>query len=176
MSNYKRFFLDGFKYVFITIVTYNRQRILIDNIDLLRKSFNYAKTKLNFSIFAAVILQDHLHLILKLENEKDFPKIIFLIKNYFSRHITTNLQLPTSQLKRREKGIWQRRYWDHIIRNEKDLNIHLDYIHYNPYKHYNIAPKDWKYSSFNKFIKEGYYEPDWFNFEDKNGINNKDFE
>ena len=67
--------------------------------------------------------------------------------------------------KRKEAGVWQRRFYDHIIRNQDDFNKHADYIHYNSYKHYQIPPKDWKYSSFKKFVKLGYYNIDWCNFE-----------
>lgn len=63
-----------------------------------------------------------------------------------------------------------------IIITEEDLNKHIDYIHYNPMKHYNVAPKDWKYSSFNKFVQNGYYEQHWCNFEDKYNINELDYE
>ena len=176
MSNYKRLFINGHNYVFLTVATYNRQNILIDNIDLLRQSFAYAKSKVKFNIYACVVLKDHFHCILNLENEKEYPEIIRLIKYYFSCHVTTNLKLSESKIKKGEKGIWQRRYWEHIIRNEKDLNTHLDYIHFNPYKHYKIAPKDWNYSSFQKFVKKDYYEINWLNLEDKNNINDKNFE
>ena len=176
MSNYKRLFISGYKYVFITVVTYNRQNILIDNIELLRNSFKYAKSKINFCIYACIILDNHFHCILNIENEKEYPEIIRLIKYYFSTHINLKFQLTASKIKKGEKGVWQRRYWEHIIRNEKDLNMHLDYIHFNSYKHYNIAPKDWVYSSFRKFVKLDYYDINWLNQEDKNSIKDKNFE
>ena len=72
--------------------------------------------------------------------------------------------------------IWQRRFWEHTIRDENDLYKHLDYIHYNSVKHYGIAPRDWNCSSFNKFVKMGYYEKDWCNLEDKYKINEMDCE
>ena len=187
MSNYKRFYNDNYKYVFFTIVTYNRKSILIDNIDILRLSFKYVLTKYKFEIFAISVLNNHFHLILKLENNKEYSEIIRLLKYYFSTHITieqrrvgkTNVCPPSlsdSKIKKREKGIWQRRYWEHTIRNESDLNIHLDYIHFNSYKHYKIKPQDWQYSTFNKFVKLGLYEPNWCNFGDKNNINELDYE
>lgn len=77
---------------------------------------------------------------------------------------------------RKEAGVWQRRFYDHIIRNEEDFNKQIDYIHYNSYKHYQIAPKDWEYSSFEKYVEKGFYELDWCNFEDKNNIKDFDFE
>ena len=85
-------------------------------------------------------------------------------------------ELTPSEQKRGEKGVWQRRYYDHIIRDENDFNRHLDYIHYNSVKHYNISPKDWEYSSFHKFVKNEYYDEDWCNYGDKNKINNMELE
>ena len=80
------------------------------------------------------------------------------------------------QLLRREKGIWQRKYYDHIIRDDIDFNKHLDYIHYNSVKHLNISPKDWQFSSFKKIVKQGFYQEDWCNFDDKNCALNMDLE
>ena len=93
-----------------------------------------------------------------------------MFKYYFSIHLDTLCKISKSKTQKREKGIWQRRYWEHTIRDEKDLNKHLDYIHYNSYKHYEIKPQDWSYSSFNKFVEKGFYEPDWCNFNDINNI------
>lgn len=176
MSNYKRFYNDNYKYVFFTIVTYNRKPLLIENIELLRNSFKYALQKYSFEIFACNILKDHIHIILKLNDNKDYSEIIRLIKYYFSIHINKISQPTESKVQKREKGIWQRRYWEHTIRNEKDLNRHLDYIHYNSYKHYKIEPQNWKYSSFNKFVKLKYYESTWCNFNDINKITELNFE
>ena len=176
MSNYIRFYNNKYNYVFFTIVTYNRIPILIENIDTLRNSFKYALSKYKFEIVACSILYDHLHLILKLEKAKDYSEIIRLVKYYFSRKVNINAELSKSKINKREKGIWQRRFWEHTIRNEQDLNIHLDYIHYNSYKHYKIAPKEWRYSSFDKFVENKFYDINWCNFEDKNKISNLDFE
>ena len=84
--------------------------------------------------------------------------------------------MSESAINRKEKGIWQRRYWEHTIRDENDLHKHIDYIHYNSMKHYNIIPKDWKYSSFKKFAKLGLYDEDWCNYKDENEIKNLDLE
>lgn len=178
MSNYKRLFLNDYKYVFITVVTYNRIPILVDNIDLLKQSIKNAHLKYNFSIVAISVMPDHLHLIIKLANINDYPKIIYSIKYYFSRHVKIqDLHLTESKIKKGEKGIWQRRYWEHTIRDENDLYKHLDYIHYNPIKHKLVSSlKDYKYSTFEKFVKLGFYEKDWCNIEDKNKINDLDFE
>ena len=128
--DYKRTFIQN-SAVFITIVTYKRRNILIDNISTLRQSFQYAKTKYKFDIVAIVVLPNHIHLIIKPETITDYPKIIGQIKKYF----TKTSKLTYTSNKKRESNIWQRRYWEHSIIDEKDLNRHIDYIHYNPVKH-----------------------------------------
>jgi len=179
MSNYKRYFKNFINPVFVTFVTYNRRKILIPNIEILRNSFKYAKSKYNFEIVAITVLKEHCHTIIYANNSSDIPQIIRTIKFNFSVNVPEEYickDLSESAIRRGEKGIWQRRYYDHIIRNENDLYRHIDYIHYNPAKHYQIAPKDWEYSSFKKFVLNGYYEKDWCNFEDKNNINELDYE
>lgn len=173
MSNFKRYYEDK-NIVFITIVTYNRLPILIDNIELIRTSFKQIKFK--FKIIAGIVLPDHLHMLIQTENAVDYPKIISAFKAYFSKLMPQNNNQTQQQLDRREKGIWQRRYYDHIIRDENDFEKHLDYIHYNSVKHLMISPKLWNYSSFKKFVDNGFYSEDWCNFEDKNGILNMDLE
>ena len=87
-----------------------------------------------------------------------------------------NEELSLSAQKRGEKGIWQRRYYEHIIRDKDNLYKHIDYIHYNSIKHYKILPKNWEYSSFKNFVKNNYYDENWCNFNDKNDINFMDLE
>ena len=179
MSNYRRYFNGCNNPVFITFVTHKRREILLSNVQLLRDSIEQAILKFNFKIIAISILKEHCHLILATENSNDIPNIIRAIKYHFSTNIDNSFvceNLSESAIKRGEKGIWQRRYYDHIIRNEEDLHKHIDYIHYNPMKHYNIAPKDWEYSSFKKFVQNRYYDIDWCNFEDKYQINSMERE
>ena len=179
MSDYRRYFYKN-NYVFLTVVTYNRKPILIKNIEILRNSFKYAKQKFDFNIVACVIMEDHFHLLISTDFPHDIPKIIKTIKINFTLNISeyyvNNNDLSDSRIKRGEKGIWQRRYYDHIIRDDKDLYRHIDYIHYNSVKHNNISPKDWKYSTFMKFVKNGNYEIDWCNFGDKYNINSMNLE
>lgn len=173
MSNFKRYYQDK-NIVFITAVTYNRYPILVDNIDLLRNSLKTVKYPYN--IIAGIILPDHLHMLFQTDNATDYSKIISSFKANFSRQLPKNFNQTQKQLNRNEKGIWQRKYYDHIIRDEKDFNKHLDYIHYNSFKHYQISPKDWKFSSFKKFVNYGYYDINWCNFDDKNDILNMSLE
>ncbi len=161
MSNYTRLFIDN-SYIFLTIVTYDRKPILIENIELLRESIHRTQEKYKFKIFAGVVLPDHIHIILKFDNIKEYPNVIFAIKYHFSRNINTIEDLTQSKINKGEKGIWQRRYWEHTIRDEKDLKTHLDYIHYNPVKHNLVRNvKDWKFSSFHKFVEKGNYDLKW---------------
>ena len=172
-------------YIFITVVTYNRQPILIDNIEILKAAFHKTILKYDYELFAVVILPDHFHIIIRPKQAEDFSKIVGSIKKYF----TYNLNLKNSdgaskrralqnesRNKRKESNIWQRRFYDHIIRDDEDLFKHVDYIHYNPVKHKNISPKDWEYSSFKKFVKDKWYEENWYNFGDKHNIENIDLE
>lgn len=179
MGTFRRYFNNEQMYVFITFVTYKRKEILIQNIDLLKESLKYAMTKFSFGIFAIVVMKEHCHLIISTNKSKEVPQIIKSIKYYFSSHIPSKYisnDISESAKKRNEKGIWQRRYYDHIIRDEKDLYRHVDYIHFNPMKHYNITPKDWEYSSFQKFIKNHWYEENWCNFNNEYKIDSLDLE
>ena len=170
--NYKRVFIQN-SCIFITVVTFKRKNILIENIEHLRQAFNRVKTKYNFDIVAIVINPNHFHMIIKPENVSEYPKIIGLIKKTF----TQISGLKTEQNANREADVWQRRYWEHSIIDEKDLNKHIDYIHYNPVKHgYVKSPKEWKYSSFMKFVQTGFYEENWCNFDDINLINTLNYE
>jgi len=179
MSNYRRYFYEN-NYVFLTIVTYNRRPLLIKNIEILRNSFKYTKQKFNFDIVACIIMEDHFHLLISTDFPQDIPKIIKMIKINFTMNIPkyyiNNENLSDSRIRRGEKGIWQRRYYDHIIRDDEDLYRHIDYIHYNSVKHNNIAPKDWEYSTFNHFVKKGNYELDWCNYKDKHNIKSMNLE
>jgi len=142
MSNYRRVYVKGGTY-FFTVVTHERKPFLCNTqaITRLRSAFRYAMKKYPFHIKGIVILPDHLHCIWKLpDNDADFSKRWNLIKRYFSIGMNGNLN------HRREKNIWQRRFWEHLIRDEDDFNRCLDYIHYNPVKHgYVNDPSHWPY-------------------------------
>lgn len=141
------------------MITDKRKPILIDNIELLRKSFKRAKEIYNFELFGCVILPDHIHLLLRPENIEDYPKIIRAIKYNFSHGFNDGgIAIPPYA----KKQIWQNRYWEHTIKNDEDLYKHLDYIHYNPVKHGHVKNvKDWEFSSFFKFVEMKNYDLDW---------------
>lgn len=163
---YRRMKITGGTY-FFTVVTYNRQQYLCEpeNSNLLRNAFRYIMNQHPFKIDAIVILPDHLHSIWTLpDGDNNFSTRWRLIKSYFSRQYSSEYQVEASlsRRKKQEKAIWQRRFWEHQIRDEKDLINHVEYIHYNPVKHGLVkAPKDWQYSSFHQYVKEGIYEFEW---------------
>ena len=156
MANYKRVYLDGYSY-FITMVTQGRNPILIDNIALLRDSFRRSKQRYDYQIDTVVILPDHLHMIITPDNPEEYSKIIAHIKRSFvygldaSLKSKAKLHLSTSGCKRKLSGIWQKRFYEHTIRDEKDWLEKVHYIQHNAVKHaYVDTWEDWKYSSFAK--------------------------
>ena len=168
MPEYRRVKLKGSTY-FFTLVTYQRQRIFSspEPISLLTDSINRIKTYHPFIIEAYCILPDHIHFIWTLpEDDNNYSMRISQIKrrftNEYSKRFEISIEKNESRQKRKESTIWQRRFWEHWIRDENDLNRHIDYIHYNPVKHGLVnSVKEWKHSSFFDFVEMGYYDPDW---------------
>ncbi len=110
--------------------------LLITHIELLREAFRVTQQHHPFIIDACVILPEHLHCIWRLpEGDNDFSNRWRLIKTYFSKNIARNERISNSRKRKKERGIWQCRYWEHLIKDEKDVQNHVDYIHYNPVKH-----------------------------------------
>lgn len=140
-----------------------KRTLLVDFVDVLREVTQGVKSRHPFEIDAMVVLPDHLHTIWTLpEGDADFPKRWALIKAGFSRQIKSNERRSLSRQKKGERGIWQRRYWEHLIRNERDFNNHVDYIHYNPVKHGYVAkPVDWQHSSIHRYIKKNGTNNNW---------------
>jgi len=150
MAQYKRFFLSGYSY-YLTIVTHRRNPILIDNIELLRESFRESKRYFRYSIDAIVVLPDHIHMIITPQIADEYPRIVKSIKYYFSRHYKSEKELEqsTSRYRRKYRPIWQKRFYEHTIRDEKDYLRCAEYIQINPIKHQYVKNiKDWQYSSF----------------------------
>jgi putative transposase len=136
---------------------------LIRHIDRLRSAYTSAQKRYPFKTIAICILPDHLHAIWSLPpDDADFPLRWNLIKGGFSRGLPASADRTESKISRREKGIWQRRYWEHAIRDDADLARHVDYIHFNPVKHgYVSKVRDWPHSSFHRFVAKGILPPDW---------------
>jgi putative transposase len=136
--------------------------LLVKEIDRLRRIYGRVQERRPFVTRAICILPDHMHAIWSLPpDDYDFSMRWNLIKSGFSRGLPAAGRSMSKVLKR-EKGIWQRRYWEHTIRNERDLARHVDYIHYNPVKH-GLVPRicDWPYSSFHRYVKQGDIAADW---------------
>ncbi|MCB4755379.1 MAG: transposase [Sulfurovum sp.] len=147
MAKYKRLFLVGHSY-YITMVTHKRNPLLVDNIGLLRESFRESKRYFAYSIDAIVIMPDHIHMIITPEYVMDYPKIIKAIKYNFSRHFNVEEEQSYSRYKRKLKPIWQKRYYEHTIRDEKDYLRCLEYMENNPLKHgYVDNGEVWEYMS-----------------------------
>ena len=164
VSNYIRYHINGATY-FLTLNVEDRinNKILTDNVALLRKAFRSVKRKHAFRIDAIVILPDHIHLLITLpKSSSDFTNIIRTFKAYVSKHLPVTESISDVRKLRNERGIWQRRFWEHTIRDQQDFNNHMDYIHWNPVKHgYVSSVKEWPYSSFHKCVEKGIYDINW---------------
>lgn len=160
---YRRAKIMGGTYFFTVNLAERHRTLLVDHIDLLRAVIHDVKTRHPFHIEAMVILPDHLHALWTLpEGDDDYPTRWALIKAGFSRHLPRGERRNPSRLAKGERGIWQRRYWEHLIRDETDHARHVDYIHYNPVKHgYVRYVKDWPHSSFHHYVRLGLLPADW---------------
>ena len=160
---YRRADITGGTYFFTINLADRKSRLLVDEIDKLRDSINKVKKSHPFVLDAMVVLPDHLHLLMTLPyGDSDFPTRIRLIKSHFSRQIPKTENIKISRISKQERGIWQRRYWEHLIRDEIDFERHVDYIHYNPVKHgYVEQAARWEYSTIHKYIEKGLLSPDW---------------
>ena len=168
MPNYRRLYIPGGIY-FFTIVTYCRRPLFKngDNIELLRSAVAKVQTKKSFKIVAAVVLPDHMHFLWQLpRDDSNYSQRISRVKVLFTRAYKSknqsSLEISASRYRHRESDVWQRRFWEHSIRDEADLQNHLDYIHYNPVKHKLVScPHLWEYSSFSHWVNRGRYASSW---------------
>ena len=164
MRTYIRAKLTGGVYFFtVNLAERSNNDLLISNIELLREAFRLAKQHHPFIIEACVILPEHLHCIWRLpEGDHDFSTRWRLIKTHFAKNMALNERISNSRKRKKERGIWQRRFWEHLIKDEEDYKNHLDYIHYNPVKHgYVQRAIDWLYSSFHLWLERDVYPRDW---------------
>lgn len=164
MRTYTRVRIPGGWYFFtVTLARRHGNDLLVQHIPELREAFRQTRCDHPFQMDAIIVLPDHLHCLWRLPlADDDFPTRWRLIKARFSSRLPAGEQTSPSRQRKGERGIWQRRYWEHVIRDEKDFRHHLDYIHYNPVKHgYVKAAKDWPYSSFHRWVERGVYTVDW---------------
>jgi putative transposase len=168
MPNYRRDRQAGATW-FFTVVTYQRQKFLCDERvrDSLRSVIQRVRSARPFNILGWVLLPDHFHCIWSLpEGDADYSTRIALIKRAITiehKHWLTKRAVGYESRKRhRESTVWQRRFWEHRIRDDRDLRAHLDYIHYNPVKHgLCLIPQAWPYSTLHRYQSLGMYTANW---------------
>ena len=168
MTQYRRSHFQGGTY-FFTVVTYNRLPIFLDEDcrKILHNAWMTVQAKHPFQTDAVCLLPNHIHCIWALpEMDSNYSVRWKEIKRLFTRHYLEQVGpgniRNASHLKQGEAAIWQRRFWEHSILDDEDLNRHRDYIHYNPVKHGLVTrAADWPWSSFQRFVRMGYYEANW---------------
>ncbi|MDX1916318.1 MAG: transposase [Methylophilus sp.] len=163
MPDYRRNRVPGGTYFFTVNLLERRGKLLTENIDLLRAVVIHTQKNIPFHIDAWVVLPDHMHCVWTLPiNDDDYPARWKAIKTAFSRALPKNERRSSVRMAKGERGIWQRRYWEHTIRSDKDYAAHIDYVHINPVKHGLVNQvKDWPYSTFHKLVDQGVYAEDW---------------
>ncbi len=155
--------VPGGTYFFTVNLADRSSSLLVERIDALRASVRDVMRTRPFSSVAWVVLPDHMHAIWTLpDGDADYATRWMRIKQGFCERVPQSGHIPASRQKRKERGIWQRRYWEHLIRDEDDLRNHIDYIHFNPVKHGLVTQvADWPHSSFHRFVREGVLPVDW---------------
>jgi putative transposase len=164
MPDYRRAWHPGGTYFFtVNLLQRHDNDLLIRHIEALRESVRWVKSRHPFVIHAWVILPEHLHCVMELPpDDADYAVRWRLIKMGFSKSIPPKERRSEVRQKRGERGIWQRRYWEHLIRDEADYRAHMDYVHINPVKHGCVSRvSDWPYSTFHHLVEQGVYPPDW---------------
>jgi putative transposase len=164
MRTYIRNRVPGGLYFFtVNLARRAENMLLIEHIDHLRNAYQLTCRERPFETVAAVVLPEHLHVIWRLpEGDDDYSTRWRLLKGRFSHAIAPHETRHQSRLRKGERGIWQRRYWEHTIRDEVDLHAHIDYIHHNPVKHgWCKAPTEWEFSTLHRHIDQGRLPADW---------------
>ncbi len=168
MADYRRNFVPGGTY-FFTVVAAGRRPILTTELGraCLHEAVDAVLTMFPFKLVATVLLPDHLHAVWTLPAGDDrYPLRWQRIKELFTRRYVSQggQELPRSKSRRhkKERGVWQRRYWEHTVRDEDELKKCVDYVHWNPRKHRLVQRvRDWPWSTFHRFVAQGEYDVDW---------------
>ena len=171
MPNYRRAFVPGGCWFFTVNLLERSQTLLIDHVDELRGAFDRTKVKYPFEIDAIVILPDHMHAIWSLPpDDADFSTRWRLIRTQFAKALPKRERRSAVRQKRNERGIWQRRFWEHLIRDDNDHARHVEYCYFNPVKH-GLAQRvrDWPHSSFHRDVRRGFFPLDWAGDMDASG-------
>ena len=164
MPDYRRAWRPGGTY-FFTVNALQRQGndLFVRHIDSLRDVLRDVRRRHPFAIHGWVVLPDHMHCVIEFpQGDSNFALRWRLIKAGFSKRLPANEWRSAVRHARGERGIWQRRYWEHLIRDETDFNAHMDYLHFNPVKHGHVTQVvDWPYSTFHRLVEMGVYPRDW---------------
>jgi putative transposase len=168
MSDYRRWFVPGGTY-FFTLVTERRASVFSSAAGrrLLGDAMRQCFVRYPVRVIATVLLPDHLHTLWTLPaGDQRYSFRWQWIKREFTRGwlaLGGREQARTSaRVTERRRGVWQRRFWEHTIRDETDMEAHFDYIHYNPVKHGLVPrPRDWPWSTFHRWVRAGHYSIDW---------------
>ena len=157
MPRYRRDLTEGGLYFFTVVLADRKSNLLTKYINEFRESYLETQNHYPFETIAICVLPDHFHVLMKLpDNDSNYSRRIQSIKRNFSYRIYNKNK------KDKRIPIWQKRFWEHLIRDDEDLSNHWDYIYYNPVKHGHVSNvKDWKYSSFHRDVKRGIYPEDW---------------
>lgn len=163
MVTYRRNRLPGGSYFFTVTLLDRSSCLLTEHIEDLREAFRSVHRERPFTIDAMVVLPDHLHCIWRLPpGDTDYSLRWREIKARFSRQVPADERRTQGRENQNERSIWQRRFWEHTLRDDRDRERHIDYIHYNPVKHGHVSRVvDWPYSSFHRFVRAGVYPLDW---------------
>jgi putative transposase len=163
MPDYRRNRIEGGTYFFTVALADRRSDLLVREVAALRASATRARALHPFTIDAWTVLPDHLHAVWTLpEGDADFSTRWTLIKRGFSSRLAKGESRSASRVAKAERRIWQRRFWEHTIRNKADFVRHVDYVHFNPVKHGFVSNAcDWPYSSFGRAVARGDYPADW---------------
>jgi REP-associated tyrosine transposase len=163
MPNYRRVFVPGGYWFFTANLLDRRTSLLTDQIDALRDAIRRTRHRYPFQIDAFVVLPDHLHSVWTLPpDDMDFSTRWRLIKSHFAKSIPKTEALSPVRRARGERGIWQRRFWEHLIRDEQDFESHVEYCYINPVKHGHVTRVwDWPFLSFHRDVREGIFPQDW---------------
>jgi putative transposase len=162
MVGYRRNRVAGGKFFFTLTLADRRSTVLVDHIDALRAAFRETRRERPFTIDAIVVLPDHLHVVFALpDGDADFPGRWRRIKGHFSSRLLGE-GVDIKRYSNGELALWQRRYWEHTIRDDAEFARHVDYIHYNPVKHGLVKRVcDWPHSSFHLYVRRGVLPRDW---------------
>ncbi|MFZ2315833.1 MAG: transposase [Gammaproteobacteria bacterium] len=162
MVHYRRILSTGDYYFFTVVLKDRKQKFLTENINLLRDTIKKSRAKYNFIICAIVILPEHIHTIWKMADMHcNYSSAWREIKSLFTQALIAN-GIKLQKNNRGRYNLWQSRFWEHRIRDEQDLERHINYIHYNPVKHgIVINVKDWPFSSFHRYVEKGILPLNW---------------